>query len=57
MQADGGFIKDKDSVRLAPAHFAGELEPLGLTAGQTGSGFPQGQVAQTQIPQHLKGVG
>ena len=23
MQADGGFIKDKDGIRLAPAHLAG----------------------------------
>ena len=56
MQADGGLVKDKDGVRLAPAHLAGELEPLGLTAGQAGSGFPQGEVAQAQILQHRKAL-
>ena len=57
MQADGGLIKDKDGVRLASAHLAGQLEPLRLAAGQAGRGFPQGEVAQAQILQHLQGAG
>ena len=33
VEADGGFVKDKDRVPLAPAHFTGQLQPLGLSAG------------------------
>ena len=54
VQADGGLVKHKHRVLLAPAHLAGQLQPLGLPAGQAGGGFPQGQVAQSQVVQHLE---
>ena len=54
MQADGGLVKDEDGVRLAPAHLAGQLQPLGFPAGEAGGGLPQGQVPQPQVRQHLQ---
>ena len=57
VQADGGLVEDEDSVALAASHFAGELEPLRLAAGETGSGFAQGEVAQAQIMQRAQSAG
>ena len=36
MQADGGFVKDKNRIGLCFANFAGKLQPLRLAAGQSG---------------------
>ena len=49
METDGGFIKDKDRISLAFSQFTGQLQTLGLPAGKSGSGFSQGQVAQSQV--------
>ena len=46
VEADGGLIEDEDRSRLPLAHFAGQLEPLGLSTGKPRSVLAQGQVAQ-----------
>ena len=49
VQADGGLIKDKQRVRLGFAHFAGQLQALGLAAGKAGRFLAKGQVAKAEF--------
>ena len=57
MEADGGFIKDKDGISLAFSQFTGQFQPLGLPAGKAGGVFAQAQVAQAQVLESLEPFG
>ena len=49
VQADGGLVKDEHGILLGFSDFAGQLQPLGLAAGEPRGLFAQGQVAQAQL--------
>ena len=54
MKSDGRFVKDKNGIRLSPAHFTGQLQTLSFTAGKTRRFFSERQVPKPQIPKRLK---
>ena len=51
MQANGRLVEHEHGVRLSPAHFAGKLQALRLTARKRRRRLAERQVAQTQIVQ------
>ncbi|SIA82587.1 Uncharacterised protein [Mycobacteroides abscessus subsp. abscessus] len=54
VQADRRLVEDEESALLAPTHFGGKLEALGLATREGGSGFPQRQVSQAEAGQSLQ---
>ncbi|OPZ82264.1 MAG: hypothetical protein BWY77_00252 [bacterium ADurb.Bin431] len=55
MEAGGGFIEDIDGAPGADfAQFGGELDALGLAAGEGGSGLAEADVTQADILQGLE---
>ena len=56
MQADGGFIEDKDRIRLTFPHLTGQLQTLGFAAGEAWRLLAQGQIAQPQLFQNLQAL-
>ena len=54
MQADGGFVKDKNRIGLCFSNFAGKLQSLCLAAGQSGRFFAKCQVAEAKLPENPK---
>ena len=56
VEADAGLIENEHRVGLGAADLAGQLEALGLAAGEAGRLFAQRQVAQTQLLQCLQAL-
>ena len=56
VEADAGLIENEHRVGLGAADLAGQLEALGLAAGEAGRLFAQRQVSQTQLLQCLQAL-
>ena len=55
VQAGGGLVQHVDRAPGGtPLQFRGELDPLGLTAGQGGRGLPEPDIAQADVDQRLQ---
>ena len=54
VQADGRLVKDENGILLGLADLAGQLQPLGLAAGQAGRLLPQRQIAQAKLLQDIQ---
>ena len=48
VESDGGFIKHKERIALASAHFTREFETLSFAAGKSGSAFAEREVPETE---------
>ncbi len=56
MQPDGRFIEDKRRIALSFSHFAGQFQPLSLTAGESWCFLPQCEVSKSKVMQHLQAL-
>ena len=54
MEADGGFVEDEDGIVLGASELGGELESLGLAAGEGRGGLAEGQVAEAKAGEGLE---
>ena len=57
VKADCGLVEDKYGIGLGASHLAGQLQPLGLAAGQARRLLAQRQVAKPQALKHLEPLG
>ena len=52
VQAGGGLVEDVEgAARLAPRQLAGELDALGLAAGEGGRALAEADVAEADVDQ------